>query len=49
LTNLGVVKIAKRNTFLIDPNGKVVKAFIGVDPARHSEEVLGALDEMEKR
>jgi peroxiredoxin Q/BCP len=48
LTNLGVVKFAKRNTFLIDPNGKVVKAYAGVDPVRHSGEVLAALDQMQK-
>src|SRR5215467_13219285 len=27
------VKIAARNTFIIDPNGNVVKTFIGVKPA----------------
>jgi len=49
LTNLGVVKLAKRNTFLIDPSGKVAKAYTSVDPARHSEEVLAALDQMQKQ
>jgi peroxiredoxin Q/BCP len=49
LMNLVVVKVAKRNTFLIDPNGKIAKAYVGVDPARHSEEVLAALDGMQKR
>jgi peroxiredoxin Q/BCP len=49
LMNLGVVKIAKRNTFLIDPSGRVAKAYISVDPARHSDEVLAALDGMQKR
>ncbi|HWW15271.1 MAG TPA: peroxiredoxin [Candidatus Dormibacteraeota bacterium] len=49
LTNLGVVKFAKRNTFLIDPSGKVAKAYTSVDPARHSEEVLAALDQMQKQ
>src|SRR4030088_2000712 len=43
LTNLGVVKFSKRNSFLIDPSGKVAKAYTGVDPARHSGEVLAAL------
>jgi peroxiredoxin Q/BCP len=41
-------KIAKRNTFLIDPHGKVVKVWTGVDPAHHSEEVLAALHGFEK-
>jgi peroxiredoxin Q/BCP len=49
LTNLGVVKFAARHTFLIDPGGKVAKAYTSVDPARHSEEVLAALDQMQKQ
>jgi peroxiredoxin Q/BCP len=49
LTNLAVVKFAKRNTFLIDPSGKVAKAYTSVDPVRHSEEVLAALDQMQKQ
>jgi peroxiredoxin Q/BCP len=36
-------KIAKRNTFLIDPNGKIAKVWTGVDPSHHSEEVLAEL------
>jgi peroxiredoxin Q/BCP len=48
LTNLVVTKIAKRNTFLIDPSGKVARAYTGVDAARHSEEVLAGLDEIQK-
>jgi peroxiredoxin Q/BCP len=48
LTNLVVTKIAKRNTFLIDPAGKVARAYVSVDPVRHSEEVLAGLDEMQK-
>src|SRR5271166_330515 len=46
LTNLGFVKFAARNTFLIDPSGKIIKTYSSVDPARHSEEVLAALDQM---
>jgi thioredoxin-dependent peroxiredoxin len=49
LTNLGVVKFSARHTFLIDPVGKVEKAYTSVDPARHSEEVLAALDLLQKR
>ena len=48
LTNLGVVKFAARHTFLIDPSGKVAKAYSSVDPVRHSEEVLAALDQLQK-
>jgi len=35
--------IAARNTFIIDPRGKIAKVFEGVKPAAHSEEVLAAL------
>jgi peroxiredoxin Q/BCP len=49
LTNLGVVKFSKRNSFLIDPSGKVAKAYTGVNPSRHSEEVLADLDQLQKR
>lgn len=41
--NLVVTKIASRNTFLIDPQGKIAKTWIGVGPEHHSEEVLAAL------
>jgi len=43
------MKIAKRNTFLIDPQGKIVKVWTGVDPSNHSTEVLAALADMEKK
>lgn len=46
LSNFGVVKFAARNTFLIDPQGKIAKAFIGVSPQSHSSEVLAALDQL---
>jgi thioredoxin-dependent peroxiredoxin len=48
LTNFGFVKFAARHTFLIDPTGKIAKAYTAVDPARHSQEVLAELDRLEK-
>ena len=48
LGNFGPVQIAKRNTFLIDPSGKIAKVWTGVDPAQSSSEVLSALNEMAK-
>src|SRR5262245_46882339 len=42
-------KLSARNTFLIDPQGKLVKTFLKVKPANHSEEVLAALAELEKK
>lgn len=49
LNNLGVVKFAARHTFLIDPTGKIAKVYPGVDPKGHSEEVLAALDQLQKQ
>jgi peroxiredoxin Q/BCP len=42
------ITIAQRNTFLIDPQGKIVKVWTKVDPSHHSEEVLGALADLKK-
>jgi len=44
LTNLGVVKFSKRHTFLIDPEGKIAKEYMSVNPSDHSHEVLAELD-----
>ncbi|GAC1514485.1 MAG: peroxiredoxin [Terriglobales bacterium] len=49
LTNLGLVKFASRHTFIIDPQGKIVRTFADVNPNKHSEEVLTALDELQKK
>ena len=49
LTNLGVTKFSARHTFLIDPAGRVAKTYSSVDPTRHSEEVLAALDQLQKQ
>lgn len=48
LGHFGTFTIANRNTFLIDPQGKIVKVWTKVDPQKHSEEVLAALDELKK-
>jgi thioredoxin-dependent peroxiredoxin len=36
--------MANRNTFLIDPTGKIAKVWLKVSPLHHSEEVLAAID-----
>ena len=43
------VKMAKRNTFLIDPQGKIVQVWTAVNPQQHSGEVLAALNGFEKK
>jgi len=39
-TYLGTMELAKRDTFLIDPQGKIVKHYPDVDPKGHSQMVL---------
>ena len=48
LGHFGTMTIAQRNTFLIDPEGKIVKVWTKVDPQHHSEDVLAALADMKK-
>ena len=48
LTNFGLVKFAARHTFLIDPNGKISKAYTSVDPLKHSAQVLADLNALQK-
>ena len=48
LVHFGPMTIASRNTFLIDPKGKIVKEWTKVDPQVHSDEVLAALAELKK-
>lgn len=48
LGNYNGMTIANRNTFLIDPKGKIVKVWTKVNPQVHSEEVLAALADAKK-
>jgi peroxiredoxin Q/BCP len=48
LGHFGPMTIAQRNTFLINPEGKIVKVWTKVDPSHHSEEVLAELAELKK-
>jgi peroxiredoxin Q/BCP len=41
-------KLSARNTFIINPQGKVAKVFMKVSPKGHSEEVLAALESLQK-
>jgi peroxiredoxin Q/BCP len=45
----GELKLSARNTFIIDPSGKIVKVFEKVNPEPHSEEVLATLAELQKK
>jgi peroxiredoxin Q/BCP len=39
LRNLGLIRFAKRNTFLIDPQGAIGKVYLGVNAARNTQDV----------
>ena len=41
-------KLSARNTFIIDPTGKIAKVFEKVKPGGHSDEVLAALASLKK-
>lgn len=46
LRDLGVTKLAKRYTFLIDPNGRIAKVYEEVDVASHSKVILQDLKQL---
>jgi len=48
MTTYNDMKLAARHTFIINPEGKIVKAFTEVNPNQHSAEVLSALAELQK-
>lgn len=47
LTNLGILKIAKRYTFLINPKGNIAKIYLSVDTSRHSQEIIDDLKRLQ--
>jgi peroxiredoxin Q/BCP len=46
LMNLGLIKIAKRYTFLIDPQGNINKIYDKVETSRHSQEIIDDLTKL---
>lgn len=48
LRNLGILKIARRYTFLIDPQGKIAKVYLSVNTSRHSQEIIDDLKRLAK-
>jgi thioredoxin-dependent peroxiredoxin len=46
---LGVMEVAKRETFLIDPQGRIVKRYSDVNPNGHSRAVLADLTALQKK
>lgn len=48
IMNFGVAKYSARHTFLIDPQGRIVKEYMDVSPKNHSQEVLADLAKLQK-
>ena len=47
LINLGVIKFAQRNTFLIEPQGKIARMYLSASAARNSAEVIADLKHLQ--
>lgn len=47
LTDLLLIKLAKRYTFLIDPDGKVKKIYTNVNVSNHSQQIIDDLKAMQ--
>jgi peroxiredoxin Q/BCP len=48
-TYLGTMELAKRDTFLIDPEGKIVKHYADVDPKADSTNVLNDIKALSQK
>jgi thioredoxin-dependent peroxiredoxin len=48
LLDLGVTKVAKRYTYLINPEGVIAKIYLSVNPATHSQEIVDDLSKLQK-
>lgn len=46
LRDLGITKVAKRETFLIDPQGNIARHYDKVDPEQHSVQLQSDLREL---
>jgi len=48
LIDFGLLKLARRNTFLIGPDGRIAKRYLGVQPAKNATEVVADLQELKR-
>jgi len=46
---LGLMEIARRETFIIDPQGRIAKHYSSVDPKGHSQMVLADLKALQAK
>ncbi len=47
LINLGIIKFARRKTFLIDPQGKIARVYLSASAAQNSKEVIKDLKQLQ--
>lgn len=48
IRDLGLVKFARRNTFLIDPQGRIAKVYLSANASGNSQEVLEDLQRLQR-
>ena len=46
LRDLGLIRFARRNTFLIDPQGRVAKVYLSANTSRNSQQVIDDLKKL---
>jgi peroxiredoxin Q/BCP len=49
LRDLGLIKFARRNTFLIDPQGRIAQVYLSVNASGNSREVVEDLERLRRR
>jgi peroxiredoxin Q/BCP len=49
LSGFGPIKFASRQSFIIDPQGRIARHYARVSPGRHAEEIIGDLQALQKR
>ncbi|HEX9686197.1 MAG TPA: peroxiredoxin [Burkholderiales bacterium] len=48
IRDLGLIKFARRNTFLIDPQGRIARVYLSVNAASNSREVIEDLERLRR-
>ena len=49
IRDLGVVKFARRNTFLIDPQGRIAKVYLSANTSKNSQQVIDDLQTLRSK
>jgi thioredoxin-dependent peroxiredoxin len=49
LLNLGFFRMARRYTFLIEPQGRIARVYVKVEPSKHSQEIIEDLKQLNEK